>query len=184
MSPQCLPSSFGSIRLTIREQMWFEDFQEGAVAAILDFGTERFWQFWISISHQRLPSFRLNPTYGLGGDVVWRISRWPAWRPSWISERNDLAFWISKSPLCHPPSFGLIRLTVRELVSFENFQESRGSYIGYRNGTILEILNPHVASMPPTKFGLNLTAFGSRCGLKIFKMAVTAAILDIGTERF
>ena len=35
--------------------------------------------------------FRLNPTYGLGGDVVWRISRWSPWRPSWISERNNFS---------------------------------------------------------------------------------------------
>ena len=35
---------------------------------------------------------------GLGGDVVWRISRWPPWRPSWISEWND--FSNSESP-CH-----------------------------------------------------------------------------------
>ena len=35
--------------------------------------------------------FRLNPTYGLGGDVVWRISRWPPWWPSWIPEQNDFS---------------------------------------------------------------------------------------------
>ena len=29
MSPQCLPPSFGPIQLTIREQMRFEDFQDG-----------------------------------------------------------------------------------------------------------------------------------------------------------
>ena len=32
--------------------------------------------------------FWLNPTYGLGGDVVWRISRW---QPSWISEWNNFS---------------------------------------------------------------------------------------------
>ena len=32
--------------------------------------------------------FRLNLTYGLGGDVVWRISRWP---PPWLSEQNDVS---------------------------------------------------------------------------------------------
>ena len=39
--------------------------------------------------------FRLNLTYGLGGDVVWRISRW---QPSWISERNDFS---NSESLCH-----------------------------------------------------------------------------------
>ena len=28
MSPQCLPSSFGAIWLTIRKEMWFEEFQD------------------------------------------------------------------------------------------------------------------------------------------------------------
>ena len=32
--------------------------------------------------------FWLNPTYSLGGDVVWRIS--PLW-PSWISEWNNFS---------------------------------------------------------------------------------------------
>ena len=36
--------------------------------------------------------FQLNHTYGLGGDVVLRISRWPPWRPSWIAERNDFSY--------------------------------------------------------------------------------------------
>ena len=36
--------------------------------------------------------------------------------------------------------------------------------------------------MPPTKFGLNLTGFGIRSGLKIFKMVAVVAILDIGRE--
>ena len=34
--------------------------------------------------------FWLNPTYGLGGDVVWRVSRWPPW-PSWLSDRNGFS---------------------------------------------------------------------------------------------
>ena len=39
--------------------------------------------------------FLLNQTYGLGGDVVWRISRWP---PSWISEWKDFR---NSESLCH-----------------------------------------------------------------------------------
>ena len=37
---------------------------------------------------------------------------------------------------------------------------------------ILAILNPHVAQMPSSKFGLYLTGFRSRCSFKSFKMAV------------
>ena len=41
--------------------------------------------------------FPLNQTYGLG-DFVWRNSRWPPWRPSWISEWNVFS---NSEPLCH-----------------------------------------------------------------------------------
>ena len=41
--------------------------------------------------------FWLNLTYGLGGDVVWRISRWPWW-PFLISERNNFS---NSESLCH-----------------------------------------------------------------------------------
>ena len=36
------------------------------------------------------------------GDVVWRISRWPPWRPSWISEQNE--FSNSESLCCSDAS--------------------------------------------------------------------------------
>ena len=39
-------------------------------------------------------------------------------------------------------------------MSFEEFQDGR---LGYRNGTILAILNLPVAPMPAIKFWLNLT---------------------------
>ena len=39
---------------------------------------------------------------------------------------------------------------------FEEFQDCHhGGHLGYRNGTILAILNLYVATMPPTKFQLN-----------------------------
>ena len=41
---------------------------------------------------------------------------------------------------------------------FEEFQDN--GHIGYRNWTILAILNLHVATMPPTKFQLKPT-YGS-----------------------
>ena len=44
-------------------------------------------------------------------------------------------------------------------MSFEDFQDgSHGSHLGYWKGTILAILNLHFATMPPTKFQLNLTS--------------------------
>ena len=45
-----------------------------------------------------------------------------------------------------------------EEMPFEEFQNGRqGGHLGYRNGTIIAILNLHVATMPPTKFQLNPT---------------------------
>ena len=46
-------------------------------------------------------------------------------------------------------------------MSFEEFHDGcHGGNLGYRNGTILAILNLHVATMPPIKFQLNPT-YGS-----------------------
>ena len=89
-----------------------------------------------------------------GRDVA---SRWLTWLPSWISEQND--FSNSKSP-CGPKASKQVWAqsdlgTVLEEMLFEEFQDGR--YLGYRNGTMLAILNLYVAPMPPIKFWLNPT---------------------------
>ena len=98
---RCLPLSFCSIWLMIWE-MSFEDFQHGHHGSHLGYQNGTI----LAIMHLCVPltppiKFWLNPSYGLR-DVIWRISRWPPWRPSWISERND--FSISESPCCHNAS--------------------------------------------------------------------------------
>ena len=46
-------------------------------------------------------------------------------------------------------------------MSFEEFQDGHpGGHLGYRNGTILAILNFYLTVMPPIKFWLNPT-YGS-----------------------
>ena len=96
--------------------------------------------------------FWLNLTYGLG-DAVWRISKWPLWQASWISEWN----YFSNSHLHNTPlppiKFKL--LAIQEQMWFEDFQD--GGHLGYKDETILAILNLHVALMSSTKFWLNLT---------------------------
>ena len=85
---------------------------------------------------------------------------------------------------------------------FEEFQDGHhGGHLGYGNGTILAILNLHVATMPPTKNDFNnseslchcdashqVSALSAlrfeRCRLKNFKMAIMAVILDMGTKQF
>ena len=59
---------------------------------------------------------------------------------------------------CFPSNFRSIRLTVWEEILFEEFLDGcLGGHLGYRNGTILAILNHYVAPMPPIKFRLDPT---------------------------
>ena len=122
--------------------------------------------------------FRLNLTYGLGGDVVWRISSWPPWRPSWISERNDYSNSDSLSLRCFPSSFGSIRLTVWEM-SFEEFQDGR--HLGY---CWISEKNYFSNSESLSRFNAAHQVF-AQSDLRFWKMSFVefqeAAMLDIGT---
>ena len=77
----------------------------------------------------------LNPTYRLGGDVVWSISRWPPWQPSWKLERND--FSNSESLCCSDAS--------NQVLAQSNLWSGRRYHLknfkGYRNRMILALLN-------------------------------------------
>ena len=84
MSLRCLQSSFDSIRPMVWEEKSFEELQDGHLAYL----NGRILAILNLCVTVMLPiKFWLNPTYGLGGDVIWRISRWRPWRPPWISER-------------------------------------------------------------------------------------------------
>ena len=76
--------------------MRFENFQDGTLGAISDIGQEQFSAI-LNLYVASMPpiKFELNPHYGLGGDVIWRISRWP----SQMAERKE--FSSSESP-CLP----------------------------------------------------------------------------------
>ena len=138
MSPQCIPLRFSSIRLPIRQQMSFPDFQDGHHGGHL-----RYWNGTnlaiLNLHVMSMPptKFGLNPTYRLGEDMVWTFSRWPLWWPSWILEWYN--FSSSVSLCCCNASH-------------------------------------HVSAQSDLWFG-------RRCGLKIFKMAVWAT-LDSGTKLF
>ena len=61
---------------------------------------------------------------------------------------------------CHLKNFKMAALipTFWKEIWFEEFQDGRHcGHLGYRIGTILAILNFHVAQMPSVKFGLNPT---------------------------
>ena len=100
MSPQCPPSSFGSTWLTVWEEIRFEQFQDGGHLAHWNRRTLAIPNF----HNTPMPPimFKLNQTYHLVADVIWRFSRWLPWWPSWISEQNH--FSNSKSSCC-PDAF-------------------------------------------------------------------------------
>ena len=98
MSPRCLPPSLGSILLTVREQTWFENFENDHRAGHLEYRNAISY-FAISNLYvtPMLPvKFQLYPIHRLEGDAVWRFSKLPIWLLSWILEQNDFSH--SKSP--------------------------------------------------------------------------------------
>ena len=128
MSPQCLPPSFGSFQLTIWSRYGLKTFKMATTSWISDQNNSAILNLYVA--PMPLIKFWLHPTYNLG-DVIWRISRWPLWQPSWILEGND----------------------------FSNSESTCGPNASHQVSTQSDI------------------AFGSRCGLSIFKMATRAAII-------
>ena len=197
MSPRCHQVSAQSDLLFGRRC----DLKNFKMAAILDIGTEGFKQFWITITPQCLPSCLSS-------------SRLTVWQEMWFKDFHDgchggnlgyqnrtiLAILnlhaapmpSTKFPL-HPTycsgadnNWRLSNWPKEMLI--EDFQNGwHGSHLGYRNGQILAILNLHVAPMPPTKFGLNLTEdSGADVVLRFWRWSPRwpSAILDSQTERF
>ena len=217
MWPQCIPPSLDRIWLTVQEQMWFQDFQDGHPGGHLGWRNGTILAILnLYVAPMLSIKFRLNQTYGLGGEefqdgrrlgfpngqilailnlyvapmlpsgfgsillTLWEEMSFEEFQDL-ISERNN--FSNSESlPQSLPSSFSSIWLNVLEEMSLEEFQDGRRSgHLGYRNGTILAILNLCVTPMLPIKFWFNPTKFWRRCRLKNYKMAT---ILDIWTEWF
>ena len=115
--------------------------------------------------------FRVNLTYGLGGDVVWKISRRSPWRPSWISERDD--FSNSKS-LCHSDASHQVsaqsNLKFKTRCRLKNFKMAawRPSWISERNHFSNSESLSHSAASHQASAQSNLQ-FGRRCRLKEFQ---------------
>ena len=83
--------------------------------------------------------FRISWLFGSGEEAKNRFSRWPSWRPSWISDRNDFSyFFIYKSPRCFLPSFESIGLLVQEKKQTIYFQD--GGHVVHLGFPIITIL--------------------------------------------
>ena len=180
------PSSFGSIQLKVWEEMSFEEFQYGHHGGHLGYQNVIILAI-LNLCVTVMPpiKFRLNQTYGLGGDAVWRISRWLPWPPAWISEWNDFS---NSEYLCHcdasHPVFALSDLWFWDEMSSEEFQDGHHAIlISEQNNFSNSEPLCHCDASHQVLAQSDLR-FGRRCRLKNFKMATMAAILDIRTERF
>ena len=165
------PIKFLPTWLTVWEEMWFQEFQDGGhlghwnrrILAIMNF----------HITPMPPIMFKLKQTYPSVADVISRFSRWLPWWASWISERNH--FSNSKSPYCPDAfrRFPSIRLTVREQITIEDLQDSRRRCCSkifkntdnFSNSESLCLF--HASNQVLTQSDL---WFGRRCRLKNFKM--------------
>ena len=126
--------------------------------------------------------FRRNPTYW--GNVIWRISSWPRWWPSLISEQND--FHNSESQCRSDASHQVSAqsdLRFRRRCRWKNFKMAtfwHPSWISEQNNfSNSEYLSPRCLS----SFWLSLTyGFRRRRGLKNFNMAAMTSFLDISDQ--
>ena len=134
----------------VLEEISFEKFQDGrhhdgnlgyrngTILAILN----------LCVTVMLTIKFWLNPTYGLGGDVFWRISRWPPW----YRNGTFLAILNLYVPTMHPIKF---RLNLTYGFAGDIIWRISRWPLGYRNGTILAILNLWQLSLCylPSSFG-------------------------------
>ena len=61
-----------------------------AVAAILDSDRHDFKYFDLQVTPMLPSKFGVNWPFGSAEEAKNRFSRWLPWRPSWISDRNNL----------------------------------------------------------------------------------------------
>ena len=184
MSPQCLPSSFGSIWLTLQEQMRFEDFQDSHLGGHLKYQTRTILAI-LNLYVTPMPpiKFGLNPHYGMGGDVFWRNQDGPHGGHLGCLIGTNLAVLNLHVSLMPPTKFQL-----NPTYCSRAYVVSRlSSWPPWWPSWILE-WNQFSNSKSPCHLNASnqgwAQSFGSRHGLKIFKAATIGAILGIRMERF
>ena len=125
--------------------MAISGFQIGTILANLD----------LQVTPMLPTRFQVNWHFSSGEEAKNRFSRWPPWRPSWISDRNDFSYFCLQVTQCFLPSFESIGLSVLEKKRKIHFQDGRhGGHLGFPIGTILAIFDLRVTSMLSTKYHL------------------------------
>ena len=86
-----------------------------------------------------------------------RFSRWPPWRPSWISNRNDFShFWTLSHPDASYQVSSQLAFRFRRRSEKKDFQDGHHSgHLGFPISRILAIFDLQVTLIFPTKFGVN-----------------------------
>ena len=109
-----------SIRHTVWEEVSFEEFQDDCHGGHPEYWNRKILAILNPYVAPMPPiKCQLNLTSTLAGDAIWRILRWLPWRPSWISEGNNLAN-LSLCVTVMPPIKVWLNLTVWEM-SFDEF---------------------------------------------------------------
>ena len=97
-----LPSKFGVNWpfISVQEKKWKIDFQDGHHGSHLGFLIGTILAIFDLQVTPMLPSkFGVNWPFGSGEEAKNRFSRWPQWRPAWISNRHDFSyFWSTSHP--------------------------------------------------------------------------------------
>ena len=141
-SPKCLLPSFESAGLSVQEKKRKIDFQDGGHGGHLWFpiGTILAIFFYLQVTLMLPTKFLVNWLLCLG-EAKNRFSRWPPWRPSWISDRHDFSyFWSTSHPNASYQVSSQMAFRFRRRREKLIFQDGcYDGHLGFPNGTILAI---------------------------------------------
>ena len=165
-------------------EMSFEEFQNGHYGGHLGYRNGAILAILNLYATEMIPiKIRLNPTYGFGGDFLWRISRWPPWQPPWYRNGTILAIlnlYVARMPPLKfrlNPTYDLGDVICR----ISRWLPRRPSWIsGQNNFSNSESLCSSDASHQVS--AQSDFWFGRRCRLRN-SMAAMVAILDIRMDR-
>ena len=101
-----------------------------------------------------LTKFRINWPFGPGQKAKNRFSRWPPWRPSWISDRNYFSYFFNCVTPMLPTKFRVnwpIGSEEKAKNRFSRWTPWQPSWTSNRND-FCSFFYLHVTPMPPIKF--------------------------------
>ena len=91
-SPRCFLPSFKSIGILVQEKKRKIDFQDRGDGGHLGFPVETILaMFDLQVTPMLPIKFQVNWFFGSGDEAKNIFSRWRPWRPSWISNQNNLS---------------------------------------------------------------------------------------------